>query len=220
MDHEAVAAFVFLRAEPRPQVLVGIRRPEFNDRHPGVVSVPTIRIPHELALQLACLASAGLPGLSGLPGLLGADGRGRGHRRAFGLPRATTTVEGLLVETVLAKKLRMGDALESGLVSGECFVHCVLRGDVEDPTGRDGSVEPTFMVALVARIHSGPDVFPVSTASYSALSWADPEEFVTAWRTRDGQRLFPDASPLEVCIRGLCVQAAVRVLERENADVA
>jgi hypothetical protein len=212
MDHEAVAAFVFLRAEPRPQVLVGIRRPECNDRHPGVVSVPTIRIPRELALQLACLVPVGLPGL--------AHADGNGTARGFGVSRATTTLEGLLVETVLAKKLRMGDALESGLVSGECFVHCVLRGDVEDPTGRDGSIEPTFMVALVARIHSGTEAFPVSSASYSALSWVDPEEFVTAWRTRDGQRLFPDASPLEVCIRGLCVQAAVRVLEWENADVA
>ena len=212
MDREAVAAFVFLSEGPRPRILVGIRRPEYNDRHPGVVSVPTIRIPRELALQLACLATVGLPGLAG--------SEGNGPHRAFGVSRATTTVEGLLVETVLAKKLRMGEALESGLVSGECFVHCVLRGDVEDPTGRDGSVEPTFMVALVAQLHSGLEAFPVSTSSYSALSWAEPEEFRTAWRTRDGQRLFPDASPLEVCIRGLCVQAAVRVLERVNADVA
>lgn len=211
MDHEAVAAFVFLRADPRLRVLVGIRSPESNDRHPGVVSVPTIRIPRELAWQLA----------HRVPGRFAefADD-GWARRRSFGVARSTTTLEGLLVETVLAKKLRMGDALESGLIVGECFVHCVLRGEVEDPTGRDGSVEPTFMVALVARIHSGFDLLPTSSASYSALSWVDPKEFVTAWRTRDGQRLFPDASPLEVCIRGLCVQAAVRVLDRENADVA
>lgn len=212
MDHEAVAAFVFLSEGPRPRILVGIRRPEHNDRHPGVVSVPTIRIPRELALQLACLDSVGIPGIAGT--------EGNGPHRAFGVARATTTVEGLLVETVLAKKLGMGEALESGMVSGECFVHSALQGDVEDPTGRDGSVEPTCMVALLAQIHVGVEAFPVSTSSYSALSWAEPDEFRTAWRTRDGQRLFPDASPLEVCIRGLCVQAAVRVLERVSADVA
>jgi hypothetical protein len=212
MDHEAVAAFVFLCEDPKPQVLAAIRRPEFNDRHPGVVSVPTIRIPRELALQLACVDPMGIPGLAG--------GAGSGLRRAFGVSRATTTVEGLLVETVMSKKLRMGDALEAGLVTGECYVDDVLRGDVEDPTGRDGSVEPTLMVGLVARVLSGADAFPACTASYSALSWVDPYEFVMAWRTRDGQRLFPDASPLEVCIRGLCVQAAVRVLDRQNADVA
>ncbi|MGW2635584.1 hypothetical protein [Streptomyces sp. NPDC001348] len=207
-----MAAFVFLREDPRPQVLAAIRRPECNDRHPGVVSVPTIRIPRELALQLACVDSVGMAELAG--------GAGDRLRRQFGASRATTTVEGLLVETVMSKKLRMGDALEAGLVRGECFVQGVLRGDVEDPTGRDGRVESTFMVAVVARVLSGIDAFPVSTASYSALSWVDEKEFVLAWHTRDGQRLFPDASPLEVCIRGLCVQAAVRVLDRQNADVA
>jgi hypothetical protein len=207
MSSEAVAAFVFLRDVPRPQVLVGIRRPEHNERHPGVVSVPTLRIPQEVMYSL----------LRDVPDALTTPSDLSGPQVCFGAPRATTTLEGLLTEAVLAKKLRMGDLLEAGLLSGSCFVRCLLGGDVEDPTGRDGRVEPTLMVTIVAKLRHGADQLPTSSASYSALSWVAPEEFVMAWRTRDGQRLFPRANPLEVCIRGLCVQSAVRVLSGADA---
>ncbi|MET8011506.1 hypothetical protein ABZU86_10135 [Streptomyces sp. NPDC005271] len=210
MHSEAVAAFVFLRNVPRSQVLVGIRRPEVNDRHPGVVSVPTLRIPAELVPHMVPATGAGE---------VMANRDLRGPRRSFGTARSTTTPEGLLVEAVLSKKLRMGDALESGLVAGCCAVRCVLGGEVDDPTGRDGRLESTLMVTIEAELDHGAHRVPDSTASYSALSWAEPMELATAWRTRDGQRLFPDASPLEVCMRGLCVQSAVRVIETRDAQV-
>jgi hypothetical protein len=195
-----VAGFVFIRPGLPVHVLVGVRRRDTNRRHPGVISVPTIRIPELLASGLRI------------------DSHGRKSQRfltaggTFGQPGSTESAAGLLVELVLAKKLIDGAILDQGLVSGRCALRLALRQDVDDPGGVDGCIEDTLMLTVVARWDKGIDHLPTASGSYSRLEWVPATELMTSWDVHDGQLLFPDADPLEICIRGLCVLSAVEVL--------
>ncbi|WP_158013031.1 hypothetical protein [Streptomyces sp. Root369] len=201
----AVLSVVFLRPEPEPQILVAVRAQETNPRHPGVVSVPTMRIPLPLAAQLA---GGKLPEDGGHLDLLGPC-------RAFGTAGAGTSIEGLLVESILSKKIISGSMLESREIQGTCSVRCVSKADVDDPTGRDGAIEPTLMVTVIAECEKGGKYLEGNSASYSQITWIDRQDLMTSWRRRDAQFLFPDANPFEICIRGLCVSSAVHVLSQD-----
>ncbi|WP_405991976.1 hypothetical protein [Streptomyces sp. NBC_00986] len=201
----AVLSVAFLRREPEPQVLVAVRAQETNPRHPGVVSVPTMRIPLALADQLT---RGEIPEDGGYLDLLG-------PYHTFGTAGAGTSIEGLLVESILSKKIISGSMLESGEIQGTCSVRCVSKADVDDPTGRDGAIEPTLMVTIVAECEKGGKRLEGNSASYSQITWIDRQDLMTSWQRRDAQFLFPDANPFEICIRGLCVSSAVHVLSRD-----
>jgi len=201
----AVLSVVFLRREPGRQILVGVRAQDTNPRHPGVVSVPTMRIPLELA---ALLTRGENPEEGGYLNILG-------PRRTFGTAGSGTSIEGLLVESVLTKKIISGHMLESGDIQGTCSVRCVSKAAVDDPTGRDGAVEPTLMVTIVAECEKGGKYLEGNSASYSEITWLDPQDLMTSWQRRDAQFLFPDANPFEICIRGLCISSAVHVLSQD-----
>ncbi|WP_371660843.1 hypothetical protein [Streptomyces sp. NBC_00280] len=201
----AVLSVVFLRREPEPQILVAVRAQETNPRHPGVVSVPTMRIPLALAAELT---GGELPDDGGYLDLLGPC-------RTFGTAGAGTSIEGLLVESILSKKITSGSMLESGEIQGTCSVRCVSKANVDDPTGRDGAIEPTLMVTVVAECEKGGKCLEGNSASYSQITWIDQQDLMTSWRRRDAQFLFPDANPFEICIRGLCVSSAVHVLGQD-----
>lgn len=201
----AVLSVVFLRREPEPQILVAVRAQETNPRHPGVVSVPTMRIPLALADRLT---GGELPEDGGYLDLLGPG-------QPFGTTGAGSSIEGLLVESILCKKIISGSMLESGEIQGACSVRCVSKADVDDPTGRDGRVEPTLMVTIVAECEKGGKYLEGKSASYSEITWIDQQDLMTSWRRRDAQFLFPDANPFEICIRGLCVSSAVHVLSQD-----
>lgn len=195
-----VAGFVFIRPDQPGQVLVGVRRRETNRRHPGVISVPTIRIPQMLSRGLRVNPNHGKS-----QRFLTSSG-------TFGQPGSTESAAGLLVELVLAKKLIDGAILDQGLVSGRCALRLALRQDVNDPGGVDGCIEDTLMLTVVVSWDRGIDHLPAKSGSYSPLAWVPATELITSWDLHDGMRLFPDADPFEICIRGLCVLSAVEVL--------
>ena len=195
-----VAGFVFIRPDQPDQVLVGVRRRDTNRRHPGVISVPTIRIPRLLASGLRVNPQ---------------EGKSQRFLRSsgtFGQPASTESAAGLLVELVLAKKMIDGDILDQGLVSGRCALRLAMRQDVNDPGGVDGCIEDTLMLTIVACWEKGIDHLPVRSGSYSPLAWVPATELMASWDLHDGLRLFPNADPFEICIRGLCVLSAVEVL--------
>jgi hypothetical protein len=195
-----VAGFVFIRPDQPGQVLVGVRRRDTNRRHPGVISVPTIRIPEMIARELKVDPREGKS-----QRFLTSSG-------TFGQPGSTESTAGLLVELVLAKKMIDGAILDQGLVSGRCALRLALRQDVNDLGGVDGCIEDTLMFTIVACWDEGIDHLPGRSGSYSPLAWVPASELITSWDLHDGLRLFPDADPFEVCIRGLCVLSAVEVL--------
>lgn len=197
-----VLSVIFVRHEPRRQILVGVRSSKTNARHPGVVSVPTMRIPLALAEHLT---GGAFPDESGYLDL-------KGPRRTFGVTGSGTSIEGLLVESILSKKIISGGMLESGDIQGTCSVRCVSTAEVDDPTGRDGTVETTLMVTVAAVCEQGGKYLEGNSASYSEITWIDPRDLMTSWQRRDAQFLFPDANPFEICIRGLCISSAVHVL--------
>lgn len=204
--HGVVAGLVL--DEDSGQVLVGIRDVQQNRRHPGVVSVPTIRVPLCLVKEL-CAGRVPSPACRSL--------ELSGPWRQVGGRGGTRTLEGLIFETILAKKLVHGDSLEFGAVRGRCAAQLAMLDDVDDPTGRDGSNELTLMVTLVAYLRDARAYVRSRTASYAALEWLPPAEVIEAWRQRDAQRLFPRANPFEICIRGLCMRSAVYLLEASAA---
>jgi len=180
------------------QVLLVVRRPETNARHPGMVSTLTMRLPPTIAGQLG----PSVPVRSEYE--IGAAGAG-------------TRLVPFLVESLLARKLLAGDALEANAIQGTCALRWISEREVDDPLGTAVS-EYTRMFTVVADLTSGWDIIPTSTMSYSHVRWTPVDDFRTAWRRRDGQMLFPSANPFEICIGGLCVQSAVRVLACDAAD--
>lgn len=198
---QAVIGLVMVPADDPELVLVGIRSSEGNVRHPGVVSIPTMRVPAEWAIQETGVIRSGETRQ-----LEGAEG-------TFGRTRSTSTAAGYAVEALLSKKVLDGSLLDTGYTSGRCAFRLAMRSDVDDPTGQDGSIEDTLMLTVLAICDFGADALRGRSHSYSQLEFVRSSDLVKAWRQRDGQLLFPAANPLEVCIRGLCVESAVRLLD-------
>jgi hypothetical protein len=201
---QTVIALVMVPAADPEAVLVGVRSTEGNARHPGVVSVPTMRFP----FAWAAMEIGALPRLRAKP-LNGRVG-------TFGHPGSSSTASGNAVENLLAKKIVDGTLLDAGAVRGRCAFRLAMRGDVDDPTGRDARTEDTLMLTILAICDEGAEAMRGRTNSYSELEWVRGTDLVKAWQVRDGQIVFPDSNPFEVCIRGLCIESAVKLLNDPN----
>jgi hypothetical protein len=185
-------------------VLVGVRDVEHNPRHPGVISIPTMRVPLTIAREL-CGDS--------VPDAAQQAAELSGPVRPVGGHGATLTLEGLVIEAMLAKKLGLGDGLVAGAVEGHCAARLAMFDRVDDPTGRDGREEVTMMVTFGVTLRNAPQCLPARTASYSDFAWVPCDELTSAWHGRCAQQLFPYANPFEICIRGLCIRSAVHLIE-------
>jgi hypothetical protein len=188
----------------KKKVLVAVRRRATNERHPGVISLPTMRIPSEFAAILA--EQAALDSESQFPVYVPAEPVPVGHTG-----RKPPVV--FLAESLLCRKLGVADLLEYGRLTGRCSLRLVTQRDVEDPNGTS-ITEPTRMFTVVVDLDGEDISFPVETASYSEIHWVEPDLLVASWYARDGQMLLPDANPFEICIRGLCVQSGVELIQR------
>lgn len=183
------------------QVLVTVRDPLNNRTHPGVVSVPTIRVPAALAVELR---------------------QGQYVSNQFGstelFERVATNswdTDGhspivFAVKTVLCQKLGVADALESGGLLFSAGVAGSSTGwsyydDEPSPSG-----EFIQMTTLVVSITRGVGTFAPQTSSYSSMTWRKVGIFLRAVRTRDVSTLGYD--PVSTCIHGLCIVSAYNVL--------
>jgi hypothetical protein len=215
-DETVLNALVVSQSAGKQRVLTAVRRPATNLRHPGVVSLPTMRIPAAMGALLSGLpaGSAGPERPSGSAGSAGnfAFLTVHGARQAFGAPGVGRGLVSYLTEALLSRKLGAADLLETGRLAGGCAIGMVARAFVDDPTGTTES-EPTLMHTVLVRVTRGAHLLPSASAAYNEICWVDPALLLLAWRCRDAQMLFPQANPFEICIRGLCIRSGVRLLE-------
>ena len=201
----SIACNFFCAGNPR-RILLGVRQPStVSDRHPGVLSTPTLRIPRALFEAL------GAPPWSTARGdrvrLLEDQPVLRTGPKSFGEPAA------FAVEHLMSRKLGLAEALARGTMRAAMRAVTLAVDDVDDPLAT-GAIERTFMVGFDVIIEEGAELIPERTSSYSRLLWADTELLAEALKRKDALIVDDSLNPFEVCIGGLCVQSAVHHLER------
>lgn len=183
------------------QLLVTVRDPFNNRTHPGVVSVPTIRLPAVLAVELRqgqhLSSQFGSTELFECTGMNSWDADG--HSPIIFAVKAT-----------LCQKLGLADALESGSLLFSASVAASSAGwsyydDEPSPSG-----EFIRMTTLMVSIIRGVSMFTPQTSSYSSVIWSKVGTFLRAARARDVSTLGYD--PVSMCIHGLCIVSAHDVL--------
>lgn len=177
----------------RESVLVGIRSEAVNRSHPNVVSVPTMRLP----LQLA-------------EAVLAAREHGGALSRSMCVPGVAHDPVGYAVWSLLAAKVGLADAIERKAFDLSILDSCVLQGEslIDYVDGVD-VVEQLTMINLLCRIERGHEEVPRRTAVFSRLSWLEYGLLVDAATSKDLSMLSSDYQAPEICIHGLCIQTAV-----------
>lgn len=186
-----VVSLLIERADQPDLILMGIRDPHVNKRHPGVLSTITQRIPQIVADSLPTASP---------------DKQGVG---------ATPTHKGILsyvAESVLCRKLELSNMLETEQLSGSVAFARQMTELVDDPLGSQLK-ELTSMITMRLLIEQGAELIPATSTSYLRLSWVEKRQLGIAYHARDALILVPDADPFMVCIHGLCVKSAVATLD-------
>jgi hypothetical protein len=173
------------------QVLVGVRRPSSNPTHPNVVSVPTQRVPEGLAEAIQLMVPKGGSSFQ----WVGRDGHSP-LRYA--------------IDSLLARKLGLGEPLEAGWIDYEAAAASETIGDAEYGAGIS---ERIVMLNCFVRLRGGSEYLDGSSASYSAIEWVEPTRLATALHERDPLAVVPGGDPLELCIHGLCVTSTVALVD-------
>lgn len=196
VSYRPVLALSLLRKRSqRWEVLTGVRTEEANKTHPGVVSVPTMR----------------------LPGIVAQDWIDRMDDPGFRTD-GTALRE---VANMLARKLGVADLLELGLVQLRQLDLRAWQGTSligEDDAGPIS--EDLTMFNACVEVVTGSALFPRETASYSPLLWAGVDDFLRMVRTREVSMLNVGLDELSFCAYGLCLTSAARILDGGVPDQA
>jgi hypothetical protein len=176
------------------EILTGARTAAANRTHPGVVSVPTLRVPEVIAA-----------------GWLGELPR-RGHAEFTAndeLARELTNM--------LARKLGVADALELGRLRLRQLDLGAWQGTSVIGEDEHGLLtEDLTMFNACVEVLDGAELFPAETASYSPLVWARADDFLRMVDTREVAALNADLDELLFCVYGLCLESAARMLREGN----
>jgi hypothetical protein len=188
--YQPVLAVTLLRRHDADwEILTGVRTEAANRTHPGVVSVPTLRLPIEVATSWI---------------------------ERLNLPDDAFRTQGAAlreVGNVLARKLGAADVLELGLMRLRQLDLGAWQGTSVIGEDEDGLVtEDLTMFNACVEIMSGAELFPRETASYSPLMWARVSDFLRMVRTREVAHLKVDLDPLQFCAYGLCLTSTERIL--------
>jgi hypothetical protein len=196
-----VASLCMYDSTARERLVLGVRSPSaVSSRHPNVLSTPTMRIPSEL---VPLLLEEDVKGVGEMkPGQFRSV-RAAPHGR-IGAALSTSNVTTLIAETVLSRKMGLGDALVTQRLTGEAWVTAIGFDRVLDESLEDA--EDTFMITIVVECDRVPDLAP--TESYSRLEWVSAEKLGEAVETRDPLLLLGHGYSWEVCLHGLCVRSA------------
>jgi hypothetical protein len=201
----AVISVVVRDASKHNSILLGVRQPVgTSGRHPGVLSTFTMRVPQPVLA--AAMIAAGLQGDQEFEA--GAVLRAPDFdTHEFGVANGFEHISVYLVESMLARKLGLADALVEGRIRGTVTNLGVACDVVEDPTG-GFPAERTLMLSYVVDIEHGIELIPLRTVSYDPIEWVDGRSLGNAVRSHDALMLLPDSNPWEVCLHGLCVRSA------------
>jgi hypothetical protein len=201
------AVSLIVTSPGRPdQLLMGVRRATpTSQRHPNVLSTPTMRIP-EAALQ-AVLAEH-FDGAWSAPAQGAIEQLPESARLPFGGAQTLGSNVSFMVEATLARKLSLADALISGALRGYAGPIALALDVVPDPATEED--ELTYMLTVAVELEAGENLIPQHSPSYSQLLWVDEGSLEGAIEHNDVLRIAPDMD-LGVCIYGLCVRAAAAV---------
>jgi hypothetical protein len=198
----------------RPDELVlGVRRPTAHaQRHPGVVSTPTQRLPAPLfrACQAWWPELDHDPGTEPAPIVIGLVDEGEAP---VGGPDAAAVPLSYAVETLMCRKLALTHALASGEVWGIATPVAVAAADVDDPKGT-GRSEATVMLTTRVLLNGLDATLPTSTRYLDPLIFSEATAFVQAVEQNDALLLDPSFDPFEICIGGLCVASGAAVIQQ------
>ena len=170
------------------EVLTGVRTAAANRYHPGVVSVPTLRVTELVASTWLDESNGAIVG-------------------------DTVMRE---VVNLLARKLGAADALELNQIKLKCLHLGAWQGT--SVIGEDASgllTEDLTMFNACVEVVDGSDLIAEETASYNPLLWVNLERFLKMVETRDVGALEADLDELLFCAYGLCLESAARIL-KEN----
>lgn len=187
-----------LRADSR--VLVVVRDAVANLTHPNVVSVPTQRIPAQLYDAIVASARS--------------VGKDRNVRFFDGGVISSKTDDGHnatvhATEALLARKLGLAEGLESGRVRFRAALRARVDGTaVYDNVGSDAIFEPISMLNVVVELACPQDELPLTTTSYSLLAWTSVARFLRGVDARDPHVVSPALDSIELCVHGVCLDAA------------
>jgi hypothetical protein len=184
-------------------MLLGVRRPSaLSTRHPGVLSTPTMRLPADTfaAMSETCPDPAGTPGMHPIDGP--ALTLGRGGR--------TASNAALVLESLLAAKLGLADALGDGRFHAAAYPRYLSLDEVGDPLGTERG-EWTAMLTYEVRVLAGVPAIPPSTGGYQRLVWVDAAKVPQALAQHDALLLDETLDATEVCVQGLCVRVAAHL---------
>ena len=173
-------------------VLVGIRNEAVNVNHPNVVSVPTMRLPVDLARAVVEQVE---------------------HQQFTGSIRRPGVAHdpmGFALWSLLAAKLGVADAIEADLFDVKPVAGCVMQGEslIDYVNGVDVT-ERLTMINLLCVVDRGHEHVPTRNSVFSHMQWLDYDVLVDAATSKDLAVLDEPFTSPEVCIHGLCIKTAV-----------
>jgi hypothetical protein len=191
------------------KVLVVARDPAANPTHPNVVSVPTMRIPpldHEAIVGSARFAGSDETGHTTY--FSGGAVDSRIHNGHSVVVHAT--------EALLARKLGMADALESGQLQFQAALRACVDGAAvyDNLAPPDDVYEPVAMLGILVVVTQGSSRVPKSTMSYTTIRWPSVDDFLRGVESRDPAAMGRQFDPIELCVHGVCLKAAQATLLR------
>lgn len=201
-----VISLALFRDARRSEILLGVRRDTpTTRRHPGVLSTLTMRIP---ASFFRLLVDGDLMLSMERGDVVLIDGE---RRFPLGSSGFYETPAAFVLESLLAKKLQLGELLFNGGFRADAALRGVALDQVADPLGTDED-EWTAMATFEAVILKGAEEIPGGTAAYSRLIWAPVALVEHAFVAGDALIVDESLDPFEVCIGGLCIRSVVRVI--------
>jgi hypothetical protein len=221
---------------PETKILIGVRNPQTNLTHPGVVSTPTQRVPKSLfasILQLSKKNKRSFNFNSSFPeqifdayqlqAPLFDSQRQTGHNAVM-----------YAVESLLVAKLGLAEPLQRAALHFTATPVVLLSGSTlyEIPGSVGGFIndrrqlkdhslvvkragEPVMqeyiqMVCLKVIVDNA-DVFPSVTASYSEIKWITIAEFLIMTKRKDVTVLkgYFSEKTLDFCLHGICMLSSL-----------
>ena len=190
------------------EMLVCVRNEEINRTHPNVISVPTQRIPAVLAEKIIAAGAS--------DGNCGSTTLYRGHSASNQTANGHSEII-YAVESLMAGKLGLADALESGEFSFTARLAGNQIGTANYPEFHGTELadhEDLQMLNLLVRIDQGADLLAERTLSYDHVKWVPIEKFLDMWA--NGKQPtdvgFSGEESFRLCIHGLCISSSADVL--------
>ena len=192
------------------RVLVCVRNPATNVHHPGVLSVPTQRIPSVL-LQSIKKESR-----------LSPEGRNSTALETEWVDSRHTTGHNFVVysvESLLSQKLGISEG-ERG--RDDCPFRAkpvwIERGYAAYARGNGLEIEHEAidMLGVLVTV-ANPAAFPSSTHSYNRILWTPISQFLLSYEQKNVECVDPTLNAVELCIHGVCVATAYEYLKRHVA---